>query len=166
MKFILGGWNKVGVEGVKMGSGGSPLGKFVMTTPPRSLEDTPFLENLLLTEAKNQHWWGLSRKVLKRSLQFHKDTYYFWVARHQSHCTLDRYTWIWIFISMTLALTAFFTYKINKLQQIIGRASAPPSPLLLMGLYWGCAISQCLAPRGSREASFQVFITSQLYVIM
>ena len=29
---------------------------------------------------------------------------------------------------MTLAFAAFFTYKINKLQQIIAGAEAPPQP--------------------------------------
>ena len=33
-----------------------------------------------------------------------------------------------IFVLTTLAFTAFFTFKISKLQQIIGGASAPPAP--------------------------------------
>ena len=37
----------------KWGSGGLPLGKFFMTTPFGSLENAPFLENVLLTEAKD-----------------------------------------------------------------------------------------------------------------
>ena len=37
----------------KWGSGGLPPGKFFMTTPLRSLENAPFLENVLLTEAKD-----------------------------------------------------------------------------------------------------------------
>ena len=36
----------------KWGSGGLPPGKFSMTTPFRSLESAPSLENVLLTEAK------------------------------------------------------------------------------------------------------------------
>ena len=37
----------------ELGSGGKPPGKFFMTTPFRSLENAPFLENVLLTEAKD-----------------------------------------------------------------------------------------------------------------
>ena len=37
----------------KWGSGGLPPGKFLMTTPFRSLENAPFLENVPLTEAKD-----------------------------------------------------------------------------------------------------------------
>ena len=40
------------------GPGACPRGKFFMTTPFRSLENAPFLENLPLTEAKHHHWWG------------------------------------------------------------------------------------------------------------
>ena len=39
----------------KWGSGGLPLGKFLMTAPFRSLENDPFLENVLLTEAKDHN---------------------------------------------------------------------------------------------------------------
>ena len=37
----------------RTGSGGLPPGKFFMTTPFRSLENAPFLENVPLTEAKD-----------------------------------------------------------------------------------------------------------------
>ena len=59
MKFILGGGLKRGASevskkgGLGFGLGGLPLGKFFMTTPFRSLENAPFLENMPLTEAKD-----------------------------------------------------------------------------------------------------------------
>ena len=37
----------------KWGSGGLPAGKLFKTTPFRSLENAPVLENVLLTEAKD-----------------------------------------------------------------------------------------------------------------
>ena len=40
---------------LKMGVGGLPPGKCFMTRPFRSLENAPFLENVLLTEAKDHN---------------------------------------------------------------------------------------------------------------
>ena len=39
-----------------------------------------------------------------------------------------RYIQVWVFIATILAFTPFFTFKTNKLQQIIGGAEAPPQP--------------------------------------
>ena len=52
MKFILGAETRSERSEEKWGSGDLPPGKFFMTTPFRSLENAPFLENVLLTEAK------------------------------------------------------------------------------------------------------------------
>ena len=53
MKFILGAETRSERSEEKWGSGGLPPGKFFMTTPFRSLENAPLLENVLLTEAKD-----------------------------------------------------------------------------------------------------------------
>ena len=54
--------NKIHIRGLKReaseaskngGPGGLPPRKFFMTTPFRSLENAPFLEKVLLTEAKD-----------------------------------------------------------------------------------------------------------------
>ena len=54
--------NKIHIGGAEMryerseekrGFGGLPPGKFFMTTPFRSLENAPFLENVLSTEAED-----------------------------------------------------------------------------------------------------------------
>ena len=51
-KFILGELKRGASEASKNGGpGGLPLRKFFMTTPFRSLENAPFLENVPLTEA-------------------------------------------------------------------------------------------------------------------
>ena len=52
-KFILGAETRSEQSEGKWGSGGLPPGKFFMTTLFRSLENAPFLENVLLTEAKD-----------------------------------------------------------------------------------------------------------------
>ena len=49
----------------KWGSGGLPPRKFFMTTPFRSLENAPFLENVPLAEAKITTNESLSLKILK-----------------------------------------------------------------------------------------------------
>ena len=54
-KLILGGGAETRSEQREQewGFGGLPPGKFFMTTPLRSLENAPFLENVLLMEAKD-----------------------------------------------------------------------------------------------------------------
>ena len=51
----------------KWGSGGLPLGTFFMITPLRLLENAPFLENVLLTEAKITTSESLSMEILNFS---------------------------------------------------------------------------------------------------
>ena len=54
MKLIFGGGLKRGAsEATKMGVRGLAPGKFFMTTPFKSLENAPFLEDVPLTEAKD-----------------------------------------------------------------------------------------------------------------
>ena len=58
MKFILGGgWREVQAKGGKNGGAGACPGKFFMSTPFRSMENSPLLENLLSTETKDHNQW-------------------------------------------------------------------------------------------------------------
>ena len=126
---------------LKRGSGGLPPGKFFMTTPFRSLENAPFSENLLLTEAKNHHWWGFFQENFSKKSPISQGCILFLsckaskvIALLIDYDSFLEYIWIWIFTSTTLAFTAFFTYEINKLQQIIGGLKPPPAPPLPTGL--------------------------------
>ena len=73
-----------------------------MTTPFISLENAPFFENVLLMEAKDTTYESLYMKILNFSTCMTSKDIAF--------------------------LTVLFTYKISKLQQIIGGAEAPQPP--------------------------------------
>ena len=105
---------------------GGPGGlKIFTTTPFRSLENAPFLDNLPLKEATDHNRWWSYQKILKLlSWRTSKDTAFFILVASSSMYEFQS------LFPTTLAVTAFFTYKINKRQQIIGSSCVVPGLLV------------------------------------